>query len=328
MSAVDGLHAFAERAIRELADGLGDELRAQAGDPELAAEIEAAAVAPLRDLLARPGKRARPLLAMMSAALHGGDPLRAVVVVPPELLHAASLVWDDVEDGSVERRGAPALHVAYGTDIAVNAGGLLVALALDRIAREQPRWVATATAMLVQAHVGQAADLAAHGGRKRRRGVAAYLGCAALKSGVMFELAVAWGAATAGRPAEPALVGLARELAVGLQIRDDCLAWTAAGVAGKTADDDLAEGKLGYPVVDALAALAPAAADELLDALGDRARGDRARALVAQTGAIERGLGLARARIEAAGAACRVAFAGGPRGALVDQLLAAVMSQL
>jgi geranylgeranyl pyrophosphate synthase len=335
-SVVASFTAFADRAIAELAGGLGDELRAHAtglGDgshvnAEFAAEIEAAAVAPLRDLLARPGKRARPLLAMASAALHGGDPLRADVVVPPELLHAASLAWDDLEDDSDQRRGEPALHVHYGRDVATNAGGLLVALALDRIARAVPAAVGLATATLLRAHVGQAADLAAHAGRKRRRGMPAYLGCAALKSGALFEFAIAWGAATAGRTAEPALLGLARELAVALQLRDDCLAWTPAGVAGKTSHDDIVEGKLGFPLLHALAELPPAAADELAAAIGDPSRADRARHLVGQTGAVERGLALARARITAAGDACRAAFAGTPRAALLDHLLTAVQSQL
>ena len=335
-SFVASFTAFADRAIADLAAGLGDELRAHAGglgegaalDAELAAEIEAAAVPPHPSLLARPGKRARPLLAMASAALHGGDPLRADVVVPTELLHAASLAWDDLEDDSEQRRGEPALHVEHGRDVAINAGGLLVALALERIARTAPAAVGLATAMLVRAHVGQAADLAAHAGRKRRRGMPAYLGCAQLKSGALFEFAVVWGAATAGRTAEPALVALARELAVALQLRDDCLAWTPAGVAGKTSHDDLVEGKLGFPLLHALAELPPPAAAELADAIGDRSRADRARDLVGQTGAVERGLALARARITTAGDACRAAFAGSPRGAILEHLLAAVQSQL
>lgn len=39
-----------------------------------------------------------------------------------ELVHNASLVIDDIEDGSEKRRGEPCLHHKYGVDVSINAG--------------------------------------------------------------------------------------------------------------------------------------------------------------------------------------------------------------
>jgi geranylgeranyl diphosphate synthase type II len=74
------------------------------------------------------GKRMRPMLALMGARIVNGNIDRALpAACAVELLHAASLIFDDLPsmDDADVRRGRPALHLAYGEDIA-----LLTALAL------------------------------------------------------------------------------------------------------------------------------------------------------------------------------------------------------
>jgi geranylgeranyl diphosphate synthase, type II len=79
----------------------------------------------------RGGRALRASLCISSARAFGAsaaDALNSAVAL--ELLHNAFLIHDDVEDGSEERRGAPALHVLHGVPIAVNVGDALAVLSL------------------------------------------------------------------------------------------------------------------------------------------------------------------------------------------------------
>jgi len=82
-------------------------------------------IAPVKDMLSRGGKRWRPLLmTLVCESLGGGDaalPLAPLV----ELSHNATLIHDDIEDDSEERRGKPAIHKIYGVDTAINSGSFL-----------------------------------------------------------------------------------------------------------------------------------------------------------------------------------------------------------
>lgn len=80
----------------------------------------------------RLGKGFRPALCIASTRAQGGrlqDALRTAAVL--ELYHNAFLVHDDVEDGSILRRGQSTLHARYGLPIAVNVGDAMFALCLQ-----------------------------------------------------------------------------------------------------------------------------------------------------------------------------------------------------
>jgi geranylgeranyl diphosphate synthase type II len=80
----------------------------------------------------RQGKAFRPALCIAACRALGGrlqDVLRTATVL--ELYHNAFLLHDDVEDGSLMRRGLPTLHRDYGVPIAVNVGDGLNALCLQ-----------------------------------------------------------------------------------------------------------------------------------------------------------------------------------------------------
>lgn len=89
----------------------------------------------LYDLVAeyprRGGRTFRPTLCIATARAFGAtleDALPTAVSI--ELLHNAMLVHDDIEDESEQRRGKPALHVAEGLPLALNAGDAMLLLAL------------------------------------------------------------------------------------------------------------------------------------------------------------------------------------------------------
>lgn len=80
----------------------------------------------------RAGKAFRPALCIATARALGGrleDVLRTAAVL--ELFHNAFLVHDDIEDGSLIRRGKPTLHQDFGIPIAVNVGDSIFALCLQ-----------------------------------------------------------------------------------------------------------------------------------------------------------------------------------------------------
>lgn len=76
----------------------------------------------VRDICLGPGKRVRPLLAMLSSAHFGGRELAALDFgCALELIHTASLVLDDLPcmDDAAMRRGMLTLHRRFGEDTAV-----------------------------------------------------------------------------------------------------------------------------------------------------------------------------------------------------------------
>ena len=86
------------------------------------------------DYPSRGGKRFRPALLLLSTALAGGDPRKALPsAVALELFQNFALVHDDIEDGSLMRRGKPALHRQAGLPLALNAGDLLFALVYEAL---------------------------------------------------------------------------------------------------------------------------------------------------------------------------------------------------
>ena len=56
-----------------------------------------------------------------------------------ELIHAGSLIVDDVEDSAEQRRGAPALHQLIGVSLAINTGSWMYFVALADLAEVAPR---------------------------------------------------------------------------------------------------------------------------------------------------------------------------------------------
>ena len=86
----------------------------------------------VRDYPARPGKGIRPSLLLATCQAFGGSIDQALgPAVAIELAHNAFLIHDDIEDGSVQRRGRPALHRVHGTPVAINVGDALAVLAMQ-----------------------------------------------------------------------------------------------------------------------------------------------------------------------------------------------------
>jgi geranylgeranyl pyrophosphate synthase len=217
---------------------------------------ERALLGPLREFLSRPGKELRARLCELGFTLGGGAPhaLPAELPLLIEILHAGSLIIDDIEDGSAERRGRPALHHVHGVPIALNAGNwlyfwpqaLLASLALppaERLGAHE-----RIAECLLRCHEGQALDLALRVGELARAEVPQVArALTALKTGELGGLATALGAiaARAPSPRVSALARFGREVGLGLQMLDD-LSGVLNGARRDKAIEDLRLGRVTW----------------------------------------------------------------------------------
>lgn len=187
--------------------------------------------AAMRYAVLSPGKRLRPILALLSASHLGCGPAAALPgACALELVHSASLVFDDLPcmDDADTRRGQPSVHVRFGEDVAVLAGIALLNEAYALIGRAEELSDTTRVAMLnlLARTVGPAGLVG--GQDKDLLGVGALSPSAASelhheKTGVLFVAAVEMGALAAGADtcATAALRLFAAELGLAFQALDD-----------------------------------------------------------------------------------------------------------
>ncbi|SOD66068.1 geranylgeranyl diphosphate synthase, type I [Streptomyces sp. 1222.2] len=273
------------------------------------------------------GKGVRQALAVLGAEAVGA-PARAGVpaAVAVELVHAFSLLHDDIMDGDTSRRRRPAVWKAYGTGPAVLAGDALFALAVETLAGTEAgapglRTLSAALGDLVR---GQADDLlfAARPwtGAERVR-PAEYRAMAERKTGALLGCAAALGAQLGGGPptAVAALDRAGRRLGLAFQIVDDVLGiWGDPEVTGKPVHGDLRERKKTFPVLAALDSASPEAR-RLAALLTSGADPQEAAVLVEAAGGRAAALDEARRHIAAAETALADISL---RGTAVDELRA------
>jgi len=213
-----------------------------------------ALLAPLSDMLSRGGKRWRPLLmTLVCETLGGGD--SALPLVPlVEFCHTASLIHDDIEDDSAERRGKAAVHNIYGIDTAINSGSFFYFLSTCCInsfdGKNKERIFRLWTEYMRKLHLGQAMDIYWHKDIKFIPRIEDYYTMCGMKTGSLARFAAELGVYTAGASAKATrqLGEAAEKLGIGFQILDDVKNLTT-GIQGKKRGDDISEGKKSLPVL-------------------------------------------------------------------------------
>lgn len=164
-----------------------------------------------------------------------------------EHLQNFTLVHDDIADGDDERRGRAAAWKRFGLAHGINIGDAFVplsALAIldgDLDARTQLRLFRVLSTCGLEVAEGQSLDIAL-----RAEGApteAAYVACAAKKTGGFFAMAAVGGAIIggAGEPQLDDLAAFAHEAGVAFQIKDDLL--DVIGGKGRAVGSDVREGK-------------------------------------------------------------------------------------
>lgn len=205
----------------------------------------------VREVLAHPGKRLRPLLAFGSGAGIGPsiDLVRGAAIV--ELVHLATLVHDDVLDGADTRHGADTPNHTHGAHAAVLFGDALFAhalvLASEHTSSTLCSIVARASRDVCSGEVCQTFSR-----DNQALSLADYQRQIRMKTAVLFEAACRVGALVAGYPPVhiDACAAFGLHLGIAYQMYDDFVDLLQDDAkAGKTLGTDAASGKLTLPML-------------------------------------------------------------------------------
>jgi geranylgeranyl pyrophosphate synthase len=167
------------------------------------------------------GARVRARLGLDSAAALNLSPQASLAcAIAPELLHNASLVHDDLQDGDAMRRGKPSVWSRFGKDIAISTGDLLISAAYMAIAAHPyPALALRAMHDAVSYTIdGQTQDC-----RSTQPTPEAYVNIAANKSGPLLALPIRLALIAAQAPGQETVVHSGRALAVAYQTLDDIM---------------------------------------------------------------------------------------------------------
>lgn len=260
-------------------------------------------------LLAAGGKRLRPVLALATATSGLGpasreDLLGAVAV---ELVHLASLYHDDVMDEATVRRNVESVNARFGNLVAIVAGDFLLARSAEIAAGLGTEIAGLLAATLGELCQGQVAEV--HAAFQVTRSQDQYSTAISGKTASLMATSCRIGALTGGlsRDQVEAFTSFGRSFGMIFQVRDDILdvIGTEAEL-GKPAGQDLAEGIYTLPVL--LALDNPEVGPELRPLLGQplgQPERDKARSIVAGSGAIADSVVVARRYAEQAADAAR-----------------------
>jgi geranylgeranyl pyrophosphate synthase len=213
--------------------------------------------------LKSPGKRLRPLLLLFAYKAAGGARDATMLACAPEVIHAYSLMHDDLPcmDDDDVRRGRPAVHKVYGSRTALLAGVMMIPLAA-RVVRDSTRAMSMpegASMKVLDALLdaggasgmigGQLRDLAGEGLSLPLDELEAIHSA---KTGALIVGSLRMGGLAAG--ADPtrvaALEHYGRSVGLAFQIMDDVLDVTSTTTAmGKTAGRDAVLRKSTYPAL-------------------------------------------------------------------------------
>lgn len=261
---------------------------------------------PLAEFVTRAGKSIRPALCIAAGRAHGSSTERLLPsAVALELLHNAFLVHDDVEDGSISRRGSPTMHAEHGVPIAINVGDGLAALALQPLTQNlrllgssmHNRVMAEFSELLRMTIEGQAIELGWRAQNAVDLTSQDYLEMVALKTcayTTIFPLRIGSLVGSWGRADLTEVSRFGLYLGAAFQITDDLLNVTGVeDLYGKEIDGDIAEGKRTLMLIHLMSNAKGADREYMVGFLdGDRSSrtGDEVafvRSLMDQRGSIE-----------------------------------------
>jgi octaprenyl-diphosphate synthase len=203
------------------------------------------------------GKRLRPALLLLAAKLigegqAGPSAIRLGAVV--EIIHAATLVHDDVIDDARTRRGRPSTNVQWGNHVSVLAGDWLYMQAFQAALRERNFRILDLLIGLTQMMVeGELLQLERLGHIEVTE--ADCMELVDRKTACLFSVCAKLGALVSGADSttEERLGDFAWNLGMAFQLIDDLLDFTSREkILGKPVGNDLREGKVTLPLVYAL----------------------------------------------------------------------------
>ena len=223
----------------------------------LEARLQDAAKAPgltgemVRYQLSTGGKRLRALLPVVAAHNLGGRAADAVPLgVALELLHNASLIHDDCQDGDTLRRGAETVWARWGAAQAINAGDAMLFRAVE-IASEAPCAAAAVPLIsrsMVALTAGQAMDIQLHTPPLLPASLDTYFEMIERKTALLLGLCLRLGALAAEAPSAVCAMAddYGRLLGRMFQVQDDLLDVQAGGKGKSSRGRDIVAQKVTF----------------------------------------------------------------------------------
>ncbi|MFC4291816.1 polyprenyl synthetase family protein [Sphingorhabdus arenilitoris] len=202
-------------------------------------------------LIAGGGKRMRPMLTLACARMldYPGDRHHKLAAAV-EFIHTATLLHDDVVDGSDMRRGKTAANLIFGNPAAVLVGDFLFSRSFELMVEDGSlkvlKILSGASAVIAEGEVNQ---LTAQ--RRIETSEARYLEIIGAKTAALFAAACKIAAVVAEREAdEMPLDSYGRNLGIAFQLVDDAIDYVSDGATmGKDMGDDFRDGKMTLPVI-------------------------------------------------------------------------------
>jgi len=244
-------------------------------------------------LIAGGGKRMRPMLTLACARLLDYQGTRHhKLAAAVEFIHTATLLHDDVVDGSGLRRGKRTANMIWGNPASVLVGDFLFSRSFELMVEDGSlrvlKILSHASAVIAEGEVNQ---LTAQ--RRIDTSEERYLDIIGSKTAALFAAACRIAAVVAERDTrvEEALDAYGRWLGVAFQLVDDAIDYaSSASTMGKDAGDDFRDGKVTLPVILAHARGSEADRAFWRDAMEGRRTSDEdlahATRLLEETGAI------------------------------------------
>ena len=207
-------------------------------------------------LIAGGGKRMRPMLTLACAELLEYPGTRHhKLAAAVEFIHTATLLHDDVVDGSGMRRGRKTANIIWGNSASVLVGDFLFSRSFELMVEDGSlkvlRILSNASAVIAEGEVNQ---LTAQ--RRVETDEDHYLEIIGAKTAALFAAACRIAAVVAERDEaqELALDSYGRNLGIAFQLVDDAIDYSSdEKTMGKDAGDDFRDGKVTLPVILAYA---------------------------------------------------------------------------
>ena len=206
-------------------------------------------------IIAGGGKRLRPLLVVLAGRACGtGGRRHTEAAAFIEFIHTATLLHDDVVDGSAKRRGRDTANAVFGNQASVLVGDFVYSRAFQMMAaigsQQVMEIMADATNVIAEGEVLQLMNAHDPDTTEQRYHEVIYR-----KTARLFEAGAQVAAVLANTTSgvQDALRRYGRHLGTAYQMIDDVLDYRSDPAArGKNLGDDLAEGKPTLPLIHAL----------------------------------------------------------------------------
>ncbi|MFR9559040.1 MAG: polyprenyl synthetase family protein [Rikenellaceae bacterium] len=213
--------------------------------------------APITYTLEGGGKRLRPMLTMLACGIFSDDTSHAMPAAAAiEVFHNFTLLHDDIMDNAPIRRKKATVHAAWGQNVAILSGDVMVVLAYRLLGEVPPKYLPAVLEVFnkfaTEVCEGQQYDMDFEG--VESVAIEDYMRMIELKTSVLLGGATVIGSILGGATPEQCakLERFSTELGLAFQLQDDYLDSYGDEELGKNIGGDILEGKKTFLMITAL----------------------------------------------------------------------------